>query len=300
MRWKKLGQVFCPDNNFDWMKSHAANPVAEPLGNGFFRIYFTCRDEKNRSSIGSLELDIRDPSKILNLSQKPIIGPGSLGHFDDSGTTASWLVVLNGKKYFYYLGWNLGVTVPWRNTIGLAICEPDQSSFTKYSEAPLLDRSGVDPFSLSYPCVLIENSLWRMWYGSNLTWGASEKDMSHVIKYAESTDGIHWDRKGVVTLPLRNDGEIALSRPCVLKDNGVYKMWYAFRASTYHIGYAESADGLHWERMDEKSGIDVSQTGWDSETIEYAYVLDHSGERYMFYNGNGYGRTGFGLAILEK
>jgi hypothetical protein len=124
--------------------------------------------------------------------------------------------------------------------------------------------------------------------------------MDHVFKYAESRDGIHWDRKGTVVLPLKGGGEFALSKPCVLKDRGLYRMWYAYRGAGYRIGYAESADGLSWERLDEKAGIDVSPSGWDSETIEYAYVLDHKGERYMFYNGNDYGRTGFGLAILEK
>jgi len=34
--------------------------------------------------------------------------------------------------------------------------------------------------------------------------------------------------------------------------------------------------------------------------ICYPYVFDHAGSRYMLYNGNGYGRTGFGIAILER
>jgi len=300
MKWKKLGQVFCPDNQFYWMKTHAANPVVEPLGNDFFRIYFTSRDEKNRSSIGSLELNIKNPFKILNLSTKPLVSPGDLGLFDDSGAATGWLTIINEKKYLYYLGWNLGITVPWRNTIGLAINKPGETNFVKYSKAPILDRSEVDPYSISYPSILIENDLWRMWYGSNLSWGSTEKDMSHVFKYAESTDGIHWDRKGVIVLPLKNKNEFALSKPFVLKDNDIYKMWYAFRGNGYRIGYAESDNGIQWERMDEKVGIDVSDSGWDSETIEYAYIFDHVGTRYMFYNGNNYGKTGFGLAVLEK
>jgi putative glycosyltransferase len=43
----------------------------------------------------------------------------------------------------------------------------------------------------------------------------------------------------------------------------------------------------------------VSLIGWDSEMIEYPFVFDHAGERYMLYNGNGYGKSGFGLAILN-
>jgi hypothetical protein len=59
-------------------------------------------------------------------------------------------------------------------------------------------------------------------------------------------------------------------------------------------------DGDNWVRKDDESGIDVSAEGWDSQMICYPFVMDHKGERYMLYNGNGYGRTGFGVAILEK
>jgi len=57
---------------------------------------------------------------------------------------------------------------------------------------------------------------------------------------------------------------------------------------------------LRWKRKDREVGIDVSASGWDSEMIEYPFVFDHKGERYMLYNGNGYGKTGIGLAVLAK
>ncbi len=34
--------------------------------------------------------------------------------------------------------------------------------------------------------------------------------------------------------------------------------------------------------------------------IEFPRVFDHGGRRFMLYNGNGYGKTGFGLAVLER
>jgi len=76
-------------------------------------------------------------------------------------------------------------------------------------------------------------------------------------------------------------------------------MWYSYRSDSksYRIGYAESIDGELWERNDELVGIDVSKTGWDSDSIEYPFIFDHKGSRYMLYNGNRYGATGIGLAI---
>ena len=300
MKWIKHGLIFCPENERDWMTSHAANPVPEALGGGMFRIYFSCRDKSSRSSIGFLELDLKNPSKVLRVSSHPVIQPGTLGLFDDSGAAMGCLVNADNKRYLYYLGWNLGVTVPWRNSIGLAISGPSDSLFTKYTQAPIVDRGPADPFSISYPSVMRDGPLWRMWYGSNLSWGANERNMAHVIKYAESVDGIHWDRQGHIAIPLKSSQEYALSKPWVIKDAGIFKMWYSHRGERYRIGYAESVDGKHWERMDDKAGIDVSESGWDSEMIEYACVFDYEGQRYMLYNGNRYAKTGIGLAILEQ
>jgi hypothetical protein len=280
------------------MISHAANPVAEYLGEDRFRLNFSCRDAESRSHIGFIELDLKPPFPILRIAEQPLLGPGEIGAFDDSGVSLSCIRLVDGKKYLYYLGWNLGVTVPWRNSIGLAIYDDATQVFVRHSQAPLLDRNDVDPFSVSYPFVLQDAGIYRMWYGSNLRWGRQQKDMAHLIKYAESGDAIHWKREGVIALQFRDDGEYAMSRPYVLKESGIYKMWYSYRGPSYRIGYAESRDGVQWQRMDDVVGIDVSDSGWDSEMIEYPFVFDHAGRRYMFYNGNGYGRSGVGLAVL--
>lgn len=300
MTWKKLGLVFCPDRNYPWMISHAANPTAEHLEGDLFRIYFGCRDDNNRTSIASVELDITVPQKILRISEKPVVSPGELGAFDDSGASMGCLVSLAGKRYLYYVGWNLGVTVPWRNSIGLAVSETANAPFVRVSRAPIMDRSDTDPFSLSYPWVIRDEDGWRMWYGSNVRWGPHQQDMEHVIRCARSADGINWERAGSVALGFESPGEYAMSRPCVVRDNDLYRMWYSFRGEAYRIGYAESEDGFAWTRKDREAGLSVSDSGWDSESVEYPYVFEHCGSRYMLYNGNGYGRTGFGLAVMTK
>ena len=124
--------------------------------------------------------------------------------------------------------------------------------------------------------------------------------MEHVIKYAESKDGTHWERTGHVAIPLAspdNPREFAVARPCVLREGERYRMWYSRRAPDYRIGYAESTDGLAWTRRDELAGLQPSPGSWDAKTVEYACVFDAAGERYMLYNGDDYGRAGFGLAI---
>lgn len=300
MRWRKLGLIFCPHGGHEWMRSHAANPIAEQVDGDLFRIYFSTRDGGNRSSVAWLEVDMSTPGRVLRVGDNPVIGPGRTGTFDDSGTSVAWLVRVGPRRYLYYLGWNLGVTVPWRNSIGLAISQSPELGFEKLHEAPIMDRSAVDPFSISYPCVLREGERWRMWYGSNLAWGARQTDMSHLIKYAESDDGIEWRRDGRIAVPFQSTEEYAMSKPSVLKEGKRYRMWYSFRGARYRIGYAESADGTSWERLDHLAGIDASDVGWDSESVEYPHVFEHRGSKYMLYNGNGYGQTGIGMAVLEK
>lgn len=304
MKWRKIGLVFCPVNEQPWMVSHASNPVAEHLEESLFRIYFSTRDDQNRSSITSIVISIEEPHRVLERASKPLLRYGEVGLFDDSGVSLGCIVQYGQTKYMYYLGWNLCRTVPWRNSIGLAIYNDRSQEFQRVSRAPIMDRSEEDPFSLSYPFVLIEGGKFRMWYGSNLKWGTTQKDMYHIIKYAESLDGIRWKRNSIVCIDSKYDSECAFSRPCVIKENNVFKMWYSYRGGprgeTYRIGYAESADAITWDRKDEEVGLDVSESGWDSEMIEYPFVFDHKGKRYMLYNGNSYGKTGFGLAVLES
>src|SRR5438046_1575488 len=98
MRWERLGLVFRPDGSSHWMVSHAANPVPEHLGEDRFRVYFGGRDSANRTSIGFVELDLREPRTILRISDKPVVAPGPRGVFDDSGASMGCLVHLNGTS----------------------------------------------------------------------------------------------------------------------------------------------------------------------------------------------------------
>lgn len=302
MKWKKICHIFTPSGQADWLMSHASVPIAEHIGDGFFKIYFSSRDKSNRSFTGFVVIDISRPERIVDLSTEPVLSPGELGGFDDSGSMATWMTQHGDQKYLYYIGWNLGVTVPYRNSIGLAKACSNSNKFAKFSQGPIVDRSMTEPHFCASCCVLPGPDFWRMWYLSCTDWNNVNGKLRHRyhIKYAESSDGIQWERNGNVSIDYSNDSEYAISRPSVMRDKDCWRMWYSYRGQSYRIGYAESVDGLRWERIDQEAGIDVSDSGWDSQMIEYPFVFDHDGQRYLLYNGNGYGRTGFGLAALNK
>lgn len=298
MKWRKRGRLYAPDGRNPWMYTHAANPVAEPLDGDRFRVYFSSRDERNRSSISYVDLDLMS-GDILAEADAPILGPGDLAMFDDCGVSIGCILRRGDARYLYYMGWHLTVAVPWQNALGLAISEGPGQPFRRVSRFPVVELNEIDPYTISYPWVMHDEGRFRMWYGSNLAWGSRKEDMRHVIKYAESTDGIRWERPGVIAIDFAFPGEYAICKPCVLRDDDLRRMWFCSRGDTYRIRYAESRDGVTWVRQEEPGGIDVSAEGWDSEMIEYPFVFDHQGSRYMLYAGNAYGRTGFGLAVLE-
>jgi len=299
MKWRKLGQVFCPNRNFEWMHSHASYPWLEKSTEKDLHVYFSTRNKVNISSIGRVRLDM-EKLAITEIENKPVIEKGEIGCFDDSGVTISCIQKIGQRKFLYYLGWNILTTVPWRNTIGLAIEENPNSGFNRFSKAPIIGIHHYDPFTLTYPFVMFDEGKYKMWYGSSLYWGPKVFDTQHVIKYATSEDGINWERNNHICINVNYPNEFAIVKPFVLKEGGIYKMWYSYRTKNYNLGYAISSDGLNWKRKDDEVGIGVSTTGWDSEMICYPFIFDYNGDRYMLYNGNGYGKTGFGIAVLEK
>jgi hypothetical protein len=301
MKWVKKGLIFKPEGQFEWVMTHAMLPVADHISGDIYRIFFSGRDKLNRSLTGYIEIDINNPQKILKISPEPVLGLGSLGAFDDNGVSPTCIVNIQGKKYLYYFGWNKGSLVRAAEVSGLAISSDFGDSFQRISRAPVIDRTDAEPYQiLVISCILIENGAWRMWYDSADEWQTPELPRYN-IKYAESADGINWIRKGIVSVNYKSDDESRVSRASVIKEDGIYKMWhcYAMNSGGYRMGYAESVDGYQFERKDDSLTIQVSPSGWDSEMVCYPHVFVHKGQKIMLYCGNGYGRTGFGMAVME-
>ena len=301
MRWTKKGLVVPAPPPLAWAASHAALPVVQPTAAEGLRLYFSSRDEHGRSHVAAAEVAPAGSLGEVSYKPGPVIVPGRLGTFDDAGVTSASIVEEDERLYQYYSGWSLGVSVPFYFYVGCTVSDDGGLTFQKVSESPLLGRNEVDPFLTASPWVLVENDTWRMWYVSGTGWEVVEGRPRHRyhIKYAESQDGLRWSRTGHVCIDYRDEEEFAIARPCVVRDEGLYRMWYCTRGESYRLGYAESEDGLVWERQDDEAGLEPSAEGWDSEMVAYPCVFDRHGKRYLLYNGNDYGATGLGYAVAE-
>lgn len=301
-KWRKCGLVCGPlKHTHPSLQSHLANPVAVQMDGDVYRIYYSGRDSKNRSSVGAIDFDIAK-RLIVREHHDPLFEFGKAGSYYSAGVSIGCTYSVGSQEYMLFMGWQNEPGQHWRGDIGRLKIRPD-FSLELECESPLLTTDQVDPISLSYPWIeTMPDKTYCMWYGSTLSWDAGNGEMLHVIHGASSKDGLHWERTGL-SVPYEIGSAQAFSRPTVLPHaDGSYSMWFSFRGgpqSRYRIGYAESDDGKAWILANSKAGIDVSNAGWDNEMIEYPFVFRHKDNVFMLYNGNDYGRSGIGLAILD-
>ncbi|WP_028101446.1 hypothetical protein [Pseudoduganella violaceinigra] len=302
--WEKLGRIYVPETagRHPKLRSHAANPLPVHLEGDVYRVFFSGRDEQNRSSVGAVDIDILQ-RKVVQEHALPFFEHGPEGSFFADGVSIGNCYDVDGERYMLFMGWQTPAGGHWRGDIGRLRVKPDLT-LELASPKPFMASNAIDPVSLSYPWVQARpQGGFDMWYGSTLAWDAGNGEMLHIIQHADSLDGERWNRNGLA-VPYALGKAQAFSRPTVAMDaNGTYQMWFSYRSGTgetYRIGYASSSDGKAWQLGLSKAGIAVSPDGWDAEMIEYPFVFDHAGQRYMLYNGNGFGKTGFGLAVLQN
>jgi hypothetical protein len=303
MHWDKLGLLYTPGvpGRHEKLLTHAANPLALRLTGDVYRIYYSGRDAQQRSSVGAVDVDIVQ-RRVVQDHSEPFLQHGPPGSFHADGVSIGNCYRAAGRTYMLFMGWQAPPGRQWRGDIGRIEVLPDFRLLLD-GEAPFMGADATDPISLSYPWVRATQAGYAMWYGSTLSWDAGNGEMLHVIQRASSADGHQWRREGLA-VPYQIGVAQAFSRPTVAVDpDGDHHMWFSFRAGggdKYRIGHAASPDGARWQLALDQASLGVSAEGWDSEMVEYPFVFDHEGERYMLYNGNGFGRTGFGLAVLAR
>jgi hypothetical protein len=301
MEWHKLGLLFSPKGKHPQLLSHASNPMPILLDGDIYRIFFSGRDIFNRSSVGYVDIDLIK-RKIVNFLDKPVFTYGDKNTFFSDGVSIGNFYEENGSRYILFMGWHKPIHGHWRGEIGRLEINKDWSLALDGAD-PFISLDHSDPISLSYPWVHQDiHGGFQMWYGSTLSWDAGNSEMVHIIKHARSADGKKWVKTDSV-IPFSLNIAQAFSHPSVLVDDrNTYHMWFSYRGGNgipYRIGYAHKEEGATWSLSLSEGGIAPSSTGWDSEMVEYPYVFCHKGDRYMLYNGNGFGKTGFGLAIWK-
>jgi predicted GH43/DUF377 family glycosyl hydrolase len=315
MKWKKIGKIFDPSEHVlsEGCTEFAKSPQALSF-DSFVRIYFCSQKKTSNEKYLSCPQYVdfnKKIDKILRLSQGQVISLGKLGEFDEHGIFPFNVVKHEGKLFAYTCGWSRRTSVSIDMSIGLAVSEDDGVSFKKYgSGGPIMTATHNEPFLVGDPFVKYLNGSFHMWYILGISWQRPTPDANaerfYKIAHAVSQDGINWIRNGetIITNILSNECQ---ALPTVFYAGGRYHMYFCYRnaynfrknkSNSYRLGYAFSDDLINWHRDDAASGIDVTDGAWDSDMMCYPNIFECDGTIYLLYNGNEFGRYGFGLAQL--
>lgn len=312
--WEKKGLVFGPNmvSNRPWFQEFAQAPCTLEHGD-FVRVYYSCRPAPDAHQQYVSYSSYADFSKdenftLLRVADAPILPLGGIGEFDEFGIYPVSVVRHQGKVYAYYAGWTRCVSVPFNVAIGMAVSEDGGTSFRKVGSGPVLSYSLNEPFVISGPKIRRFNDTFYLFYIAGVKWimDNNRPEPVYRIRMAMSEDGYHWKKENREIIDVRLGDEEAQASPDVFFANGIYHMFFCFRSGRdyrnrehgYRIGYAWSKDLRNWHRDDDRAGITVSESGWDSEMVSYPHIFQHCGKIRMLYLGNQVGRQGFGMATL--
>jgi hypothetical protein len=315
MRWEKLGQLFDPSLHTlaEGCTSFAKSPQALVFDE-YVRIYFCAQKRtpngKYLSCPQFVDFD-KGFKNIINISTETVIKLGELGEFDEHGIFPINIIRHAEQIWAFTSGWSRRQSVSIDMGIGLATSIDNGKSFQKYgSGGPIMAATNHEPFLVGDPFVRCIDGIFHMWYIFGTKWVRPEMSKSperfYKIAHATSADGTNWARDGKYIIENCITDECQ-ALPTVFKFNDIYHMYFCFRNAydfrenahnSYRLGYAYSSDLINWQRDDTKCGINVSNQSWDSEMMCYPNVFECDGDIYMLYNGNEFGKYGFGLAKL--
>lgn len=316
MKWQKLGKIFDPNDYQlpDNSKEFAQSPQTLVFDD-FIRIYFSTRAVESSgmflSNIAYVDFS-KDLKKIIGISENTVVPLGELGTFDEHGIFPINPFNDNGRILAYTCGWSRRVSVSVETSIGVVYSDDNGNTFKRIGLGPILSSSINEPVLVGDGFVQKYGDKYFMWYIFGKTWmKATESEPParvYKIAYATSIDAINWEKveaKQIISDVIDENECQAL--PTVVEFNGIYHMVFCFRHASdfrtnpkrgYKLGYAYSTDLENWIRDDAKLNFNLPDEGWDSDMMCYPHLFKVNNQIYLLYNGNNFGRYGFGAAKL--
>ncbi|NQY54068.1 MAG: hypothetical protein HRT42_10915 [Campylobacteraceae bacterium] len=313
MKLEKLGKIFDPrdfnlkNNCFEFSQSPQVIIFSD-----FIRIYFSTREkDKNNKYLSHISfVDMTKNFEIIDVSKKTIIELGEIGTFDQHGIFPMNVLKVKDKIFAYTTGWSRRVSVSVDASVGLAISNDNGLTFEKVGQGPVLAPSINEPFLVGDAFVKNYNDIFHMWYIYGLRWinnDNNQPERVYKIAHAISKDGIKWEKENKLIIEDKLNEDECQALPSVIEFNNTYHMFFCYREAigfrnnrekSYKIGYAHSDDLITWTRNDSLIDFDINENDWDGNMQCYPHVFEMNNNLYILYNGNDFGRYGFGLAKI--
>jgi predicted GH43/DUF377 family glycosyl hydrolase len=316
MKWERLGQIYDPRSHKlpNGCFGFAQSPQAVVFDD-FVRVFFSTRERDTlttfRSHVTFVDFE-KDLTTIRRMSTQTVIPLGELGCFDEHGIFPMNVLREGDRIHAYTTGWNRKRSVSADASIGYAYSDDEGLSFRKHGNGPVLTASLTEPFLVCDAFVQKFGQQYHMWYIFGVRWFVDEIDKSpqrvYKIAHAVSEDGINWARSAQPIIEDRIDSNECQALPTVIMRNGLYLMFFCYRNASgfrtdrtkgYRIGCASSTDLSTWKRDDALVPLNVPEQSWDSDMQCYPFAFQCENQHYLLYNGNEFGRNGFGIATLK-
>jgi hypothetical protein len=295
--------------------THAQSPQLVQLGETN-RIYFSARPlvragELPTTEVLFVEFDT-DFREVVDFSRSPILHSSILGSYDEHGIFPFHVSVVNERTYGYISGWSRRSAVPVETSIGLSESIDGGKTFHRLGDGPILTASLHEPFLVGDPFVIRNDNQYAMFYIAGTAWKVTEneEDLQRVykIRLAFSEDGVNWNPvlRNVISDSIGIDECQALPSVAVVKNQ--FTMAFCFREisnfrangkGSYQLGFATSSDLQDWTRNDVLFEIEPHKSQWDSGMRCYPNINTVNGRTLILYNGNSFGKDGFGLAVED-
>jgi hypothetical protein len=319
VRWRRLGHIFdlsAVDLPGGYM-GYAQAPQALVFDD-FVRIYFSTRsvDANNGKYRSHVLFADFSPTldRVLFVSPEPVLPLGDLGCFDEHGIFPMNVLRVGDAVFGYTCGWSRRVSVSVETAVGLAVSRDDGLTFQRVGPGPILSATLREPFLIGDAFVRVIGGTYHMWYIFGTAWKQFPEipapERIYKIGHANSADGTTWTRdEGVQIIPDRLGPDESQALPSVLEIDGVYHMFFCYRESAdfrtnaargYRLGHAVSDDLRSWVRADDEQTFDGDEGSWDADMQCYPHAFESRDQVYLLYNGNDFGRYGFGAAVLER
>lgn len=298
--WERRGLVYAPPGTGN-LRSHAMLPTPFIMSDRI-RVFFAACDELSRGRIYYIDVDRSDPRRVIAASDTPVLDIGATGSFDEHGVNPSQILIRDGRLFLYYIGWQrISDSVPYTLFAGLCVSDDRGQTFRRHGTGQILHPTPTERYFRTAPFVFKGEDGWEMLYvgGGTFFDGENGKRLPiYSLCRTRSLDGYIWEEIAAppILSPDRSHGEIGFGRPVLWREEGRASLIISVRTEQgYELrSISNGPDGLRRTPV-----LDGDTEDWEVLMTCFGSACVVDGWEYLFYNGNQFGRSGFGVARRE-
>ena len=296
--WRKLGLVLQATGE-GLERTHAMLPTPHVMDDRI-RIFYASCDLEMRGRVFFADFDREPPFRIIRRSQGPVLDVGPPGAFDCDGANPSQALIIDGRLALLYIGWRRGPPeAPYTLFGAAAFSDDDGLSFERAEEPWLAPLRGERQFRTGPFLEQGPDGPRLLYIGGDGFRPCGERQLPrYALMELTCSSALEWDGPPRLLLaPDLEADEIGFGRPVSYDDaHGTRRLMLSIRTAQ---GYRLVESDRRPEAIAARAFrpvIPEPLEPWESHMTCFGARCTVEDHELLFYNGDGYGRTGTGLA----